>query len=497
MKPPSLGATLGGARYQIRFFWRHALPMLYETRVQKVVLEHRGVDAVDDVVVYYAPPGVNDHGGTVDADFFQLKFHVAQTGAVSYEALTDPSWTGTKEPMLARFARAWDGIRKTHPNARLSLVTNWPWNPKDPIAPLLRGGGRLADEFFEKGPKSDVGKARTSWQKVSGLTEADFQSFARRLRFSTSAASQQEAEDWLRDRCQLAGLKPISAASDHSPYDDLGQRFIEQGRTEHTPDGLRELVAAQGLIATPVPPYRSTFAVRTFSRFAHVPETDGAVVVDACDLFEGRRPASEDVWTRSIPERLEKALDAVARLEQPIQVALDAHLSVAWYVGRLLDPKAGLRIVLRQKVLGKGVEVWDVEAPSASHTSWSLSSIDVGDGKEMAAVLSVTHTALDDAQRAIVTSLAHVGKIEHATLAAPGPHAIRDGRHAVALAAELTAHLSSRIRATGATRLHLFAACPASLMFLLGQRARLLGPTTVYEFPFGEPTGLYLPGMRA
>ena len=44
-------------------------------------------------------------------------------------------------------------------------------------------------------------------------------------------------------------------------------------------------------------------------------------------------------------------------------------------------------------------------------------------------------------------------------------------------------------------RVHLFAACPVSLDFLLGQQADLLGPTTVYEFSFGEGPRLYSPGM--
>jgi hypothetical protein len=33
------------------------------------------------------------------------------------------------------------------------------------------------------------------------------------------------------------------------------------------------------------------------------------------------------------------------------------------------------------------------------------------------------------------------------------------------------------------------------LAFLLGQQADILGPTTVYEFPFGEAKPLYTPGM--
>ena len=54
--PPAIGAASAGLRYQVRCFWWHALPMLYDTHVAKVTVEHRGVDAVDDVVVFYVRP---------------------------------------------------------------------------------------------------------------------------------------------------------------------------------------------------------------------------------------------------------------------------------------------------------------------------------------------------------------------------------------------------------------------------------------------------------
>jgi hypothetical protein len=44
-------------------------------------------------------------------------------------------------------------------------------------------------------------------------------------------------------------------------------------------------------------------------------------------------------------------------------------------------------------------------------------------------------------------------------------------------------------------RLHLFPACPVGLAFLLGQQADALGPTTVYEFLYGDSSRDYKPGM--
>lgn len=495
--PPPLGAISAGIRYQVRFFWRHALGMLVpEPRISKVVLEHRGVDAVDDVVVYYDAPGVNDRGSLITVDFHQLKFHVAKNGAVDHDALIDPAWTGTKLAMLKRLADAWSGIATQHPGARLSLVTNWPWNPSSPLAPLIRDGGRLKEEFLSSGAKSDVGKIRERWQETCGLSGTDFAEFVKALRFSTSAVSQDDAELWLADKCQLAGLRPIAPGADHSPYDDLGARFIESGRTEHTPESLRVLVEQQGLVAEKEPPFKTTFAVRSFTRFAHVPETDGACVVDLTDLFDGRAPVAPDAWTGAIRDRLDASLGAVEALRQPVQVALDAHLSIAWYAGYMLDPKAGIRVLLRQRSKGKGIELWDVATPRRlGHApTWTIATADA-EGEELAVVISVTHDGLTDAMRYVRESLPAVGPIIHATLSELGPQTVKDGAHACWLADEIVRLVGAKAAELRPRHVHVFPACPASLAFLIGQEARVLGPATVYEFDFGGAGRAYRPGM--
>lgn len=52
--PPAIGAISAGIRYQIRFFWWQALPMLYSGGVAKVVLEHRGIVLCSHKVVLNA-----------------------------------------------------------------------------------------------------------------------------------------------------------------------------------------------------------------------------------------------------------------------------------------------------------------------------------------------------------------------------------------------------------------------------------------------------------
>jgi hypothetical protein len=163
-------------------------------------------------------------------------------------------------------------------------------------------------------------------------------------------------------------------------------------------------------------------------------------------------------------------------------LAFDAHLSIAWYVGHLLDPKAGIGVSLRQKPLGAAT--WDMTA----HTEKEH-------GTDLAVVVSVTHNAFEDAVRYIRENLPTVREIVHARLPQHGHQTIVDGSHACWLADELVDLLRERASRILPRRTHVFPACPVSLAFLLGQSGRVLGPATIYEYEFGESSRGYAPGM--
>jgi hypothetical protein len=84
---PAIGAMAAGLRFQVRHFWLNALPMLYRGHVEEVEMECRGVRAVDDLKVMYAPPGISDDGERVHVDDFQIKFHVSQADHVNQLAM--------------------------------------------------------------------------------------------------------------------------------------------------------------------------------------------------------------------------------------------------------------------------------------------------------------------------------------------------------------------------------------------------------------------------
>ncbi|MFM6129663.1 MAG: SAVED domain-containing protein, partial [Sphaerospermopsis kisseleviana] len=237
--------------------------------------------------------------------------------------------------------------------------------------------------------------------------------------------------------------------------------------------------------------------VRSFQAAWQRDPADAAVAVDLSDLFNGRQPIHAGVWAVDIPQRIAAVMPAIARLPLPCVLALEAHLAICWYLGTQLHLKTGLPVKVRQRGAA-GESIWDLSTARLPEGSadWQLSERELGRGNELALVLSVTHNADADSQRAIEALELPVGLVVHASLPIPGEAAVTDGPHARWLAESLVRHFCERVVVHLPPKLHLFAACPAGLMLLRGQGAQALCPaTTVYEFGFDDAGRGYWPGM--
>jgi hypothetical protein len=245
----------------------------------------------------------------------------------------------------------------------------------------------------------------------------------------------------------------------------------------------------------------SIVVVRSFPPAGQMGE--GEVLIDLTDLFVCRppnrpEPKHPEIWVRDLPVRLATAVETIAALPRPVELAPNTHLSIAWYLGTLLNPKGGIPISrLRQRSPNAQDEWWDVATAQAPEVGkgWVVEQVALGDGQDLALVVSATKNALIDAQRAIATLPLSVGAIHHARLAHSSQTSIQDGGHARWLANGLIENMLAVVAQRRPKRLHLFPACPVGLAFLLGQQADALGPTTVYEFLYGDSSRDYKPGM--
>ncbi len=496
-----VAARIEGDVFQGMFFWLHAARLLRtDSKVALVSIEHDQSAGVDDVSVHYAAPGVNAGGRDCAADYFQVKYHVDQS--YEYEASTfcDPSFISSKRSLLGRFHDARVKLGDGGGWHRLHLVSNWQWATSDKLGPLLRESeeGALPDRFFTDGHRSDVGKIREAWKGHLGLSDAEFEDFARRLRLGVNFLSKPMLREWLNDRFVAVGLKPIPVDKTQNVYDSLTQQIIMNGTNSFDPQSFRAFCEREDLLVAPPPSGATVIGVRSFMRFAERMEDECASFVCVAGNFEGRHIRSPESWQNTVLPSVASFLRSASpslRADEN-HLLLECHGSVAFLAGYELDRKSGTRVFPVQK--GVRTSVWKPgTSTSTTNSAWStMVSTTSGSGDEVAIAVSVSRDALAEV-KAYVEGVPSIGTLVDARPAfGVGQRAVADADHAVALADGLAEVIRAHRRKDGGAT-HLFISAPNALAFFLGQHRGALGKVQLYEFDFeGERGGSYSPSIR-
>ena len=109
----------------------------------------------------------------------------------------------------------------------------------------------------------------------------------------------------------------------------------------------------------------------------------------------------------------------------------------------------------------------------------------LGTGREIAIAISISQPVVAQARAYIVAQLPHVGKlISCVTPTGPSQQSVAGGEHAAALAEQVSNNLRTLKADDPDAVVHIFAACPNSMLFFLGQHHQGIAPCIVYEFDF-------------
>ncbi|MGO8999627.1 MAG: SAVED domain-containing protein [Polyangiaceae bacterium] len=500
----AIAARLEGDNYQHRFFWYQASLLLVRgSQVERVILECDAASGMDDVAVFYAPPGiVAGASPLVEADYYQLKYHVDQRDAYATDRLV-ATGPGSKRSLLARIADAYKAVKAKHKGYRLTLLSNWDWAKDDPLrAQIHDNDGALRDALLAATGRTELAKIRAQWFTHVGMSEAEFDDFTRRLRFVPNYLSRAGLAVALSDRLATAGLIPLDRTVSSSPYDDLAQKLVMNGTNDFTPDTFKELCVRERLLADAPPPRKPRLGVRSFLRCAESMEAETDAFVCVAKDFDGRAPRTADSWTAAVRPTVTGFLAGnMERLRrEPHELLLDCHQTLAFLAGYELDPKGGVTAFPVQKG-PEGAVVWKpgAGAPPAD-AGWTTQNDD-GDpaAEDVVLALSVTRDVAGDVAAFREASPLPARAILHARPAGGiGQRSVQGADHAVALADALqNAIFDLRKSLPAKGRLHVFAAAPNALLFFFGQRARRLGAITLYEFDFeGTRGGSYTKSLE-
>jgi len=485
-----------GDDFQARWFWLYAANLLREaSNVQRVSFE-TGPKAFDDVVVEYAAANapLDHHGLPYLRDHMQCKWHV-RPGQFGHEDLTDPKFSNAQSVSLLQ--RVLDAQRQYAPDghgARFHLVTNW--DPLDPLRGLILNQTNALDlgRLFEGGSRSKFGKIRALWMEHLQVDENELKRATRTLCLNVRVRSAEDIRAHLNDLFEAVGLCRIPTSESAFIYDELIRKLHGQGRKVFDRKSFRELVSDEKLLGSDTSASRTVIGVRSFMHPINPIEARTARNLDLVPMFSGRYLQANVDWNSTIYPALQRFLLAEARETDDLRVVLDAHVSLAYAVGSILDVKSGKNVEIEQRSIGR--RFWsesDMDL-SPSWPSLTFREESLCSGKDVAVALGITHDVERNVRDHLAAHMPDVGKlliVRPETGASQG--AVRSGSHA----AHLAESVAGQVRALGRVPMvHMFIAAPNGLTFFLGRHHRTIGASTVYEWDFeGLRDGGYSPGV--
>ena len=487
-----VSARLKGDDYQIRFFWYKAAEMLRQgSIIEKISLERDDVSLVDDVGVHYITPGLKVGLENILDDYYQVKYQVSQKRSINIDNLLDPAFFNTKESFLKRLYTSYQNIHKSNSNLRMHLVNNYSWDSNDKTLEFLDAEGHFRDSFFNGTSRSKVGKIRKRILDHLNIDEHEGKEFLSKVNFEHGFLSSNNLRHWICDRFLIANLYPYDSNRLHSPYDDLGRKFIENGKQEFTAEELRSICEEEGLILTDPTIFGTRIGIKSFKRYAEDMGAECTSHLDLTGFFEKRYIINQKSWNGIISKKIRDflSLEQLKKLSEPLDIRMDAHLSISFLSGYLLDSKTGINVRPIQKDSTNGFQLWNYVKDKPRDNLLEEEIQIATQTENLAIVFSISHEILDDVKaycnkHKLKLSLAHF-KI----FSGSGIKCVEDNAHAYSIADEFQRRVLHLKNTLNPKKLHFFMAAPCALVFLLGQRSRGFGEMIIYEFDFEQQKG--------
>jgi hypothetical protein len=109
----------------------------------------------------------------------------------------------------------------------------------------------------------------------------------------------------------------------------------------------------------------------------------------------------------------------------------------------------------------------------------------ISNGEDIAVAVALTQPVEVQTRHYINDQLIQVGQFAvFSTPTGPGQQTVKGGQHASTLAEQVSHSIREMKRVNPNAVVHIFAACPNSFLFYLGQNSQGIGPVVVYEFDF-------------
>ncbi|MCB5411226.1 SAVED domain-containing protein [Pseudogemmobacter faecipullorum] len=483
MADPS--ARWHGDNYQSRQFWIHAASLIDEHRtdVAEVTFEAHGPKAFDDVVVRYEPGRPNRRSPEpVIQDHYQIKWHTDLSGHFGFRDLIDPKFiSGTAVSLLERLR---DAKRTAPPNSAFHFVTTHDLTQEDPLRELVSNVDhsiRLKVLKEGKTPRSRMGEVREVWCEHLKVTEEELFEILTGFHIETRARSLETLRSDVAMRFRSVGLNGHEADTIF-PYDEFARELVVKQIRSLDRAAFKALCEREGWYLQKRAPSKRGVAIQTYAPRATPADLllaapENTLVL--ADNFDDRQLKKEHSWDQ-IRDDVKAFLSKKLQETTDFRLFLDAPSSLGFLAGACLGLKSGAAVELVQMGHGNPNQVWDT-SDGRGGPAPSIEVLRIGDGQDIALVMSLTRNALPKVQEYLHRALPQVGTVVHVTPSGGAAQvSVAGGEHALSIAAFAGQAVSDLAQPGGRT--HVFISAPNAVSFFLGQQADSMGVCIPYEF---------------
>ena len=491
-----------GDAFQARHFWLHAARLLDdESPVRRVGFES-GPKSFDDGWIEYEPSRgpLDAVGEPLRRQHLQCKWHVSP-GSYGYADLVEPEFiNASARSFLRRAHDAWAEHAQQSAGVRFKLVTNWRVGQDDPLRKMIgeRSSTIRIDRLYGSSTdNSGSGRVRKAWREHLELDEANLRSFVTSLAFGHTGGSLDDLRDDLDRLFMSVGIQRVPPRHSAFIYDQLVFEWMAQGKLDFDRASFKDACMREGLLE-PRKGSPRVYGVKSFEHPIDQLEERCQEVLNLVPTFDERFIRDAGDWEATLYPELRRFLLSAAQAQPRLQLVLDAHATLAFAAGSVLNIKSGRQVDLEQRTTDRRLWAADdmLPDPAWPKLEAQVFELDV-DRTEIAVAVGLTHDVFRDVRHYVESHLPSVGRVLHLKPSTgPGARSVICGRHAFDLADAVSGAIRSARFPTVPDRVHLFLAAPNAFTFFLGQRQPAIGPLQLYEFDFeGDRDGSYAPSI--
>ena len=479
-------ARENGDDYQRLVLWNYINKFISKTTdIETIFHEFDEVKGFDDIIIKYKSPIITCGERTVEKEYVQVKFHQYQSDFLTIDNLIQPEFINSKtQSFLGKLRDAYKLLGDDYSKCLFTLYTPFDIDQNDTLYEMVDNRSRMItkDSLFDGTTRTKRAQDKDKLLKHLNIEEEELKIILSRVRFYKGHPFP-ELIDLLNIFLGTNGLVSISSQTVCNSYISLAKNWLSGNKLELSKEFIMSECKAEGLIC-PLEENNCRFAIKTFVNNTSYLNQQEIETLDLSEEFDSGKYLKEECEWESICQKIRAFCSEKENTGKIYSVHLECALTIAFLLGRIVNPKSGLCAYPMQKTLN-GIVSWrscsGEDADSFNNLCLCDEYIVNDTGTESVLMISITNNIEMDVLEYLETQQVKVRKVYHIKSKNHGPESIKNGVQCWNVSEYISKMLGSRIHREKVAMTHVFVSAPAALMFSIGKLSLNMGKLTLYE----------------